>query len=111
MNAQSKMDNEAAFEADVEVHGLEHMHSRSSHRSTDKGHDTVKASLGGFESEREIYDEESPLLSPDRVGGSREASDDGADAPRGPQKWDAERDFAGLPWWKKPSVRKTPIDV
>ena len=103
------MDNEAAFEADVEVHGLEQMHSRSSHRSTDKGHDTVKASLGGFESEREIHNEESPLLSPNRVDGSREASSEGVNGPREPPRWDGERDFEGLPWWKKPSVRNPQI--
>lgn len=100
------MENEAAFEADTEVHGLEQMRSSSPYRSTQKGHDTVKASSGGFESEREIYNEESPLLSPNREDGSREASEDGAGGPSEPPKWDAERDFEGLPWWKKPSVRK-----
>ena len=100
------MENEAVFEADTEVHGREQMRSPSPYRSTQNGHHTVKASLGGFESEREVYSEESPLLSPNPQDGSREASEDGASEPWEPPKWDAEEDFKGLPWWKKPSVRK-----
>ena len=99
------MENEEAFEADAEVRGLEQMQLRSSNRSTQKGHDTVIAAYGGFESEREIHNEESPLLSPDRGGQGREAPENGADEIRESPKWEGDRDFEGQPWWNKPSVR------
>lgn len=99
------MENEEAFEADAEIHGLEQMRSRSSYRSMHKGHDTVIAASGGFESERDIQSEDSPLLPSNRGDGGREASEYGADETRGPPKWDGERDFEGRPWWNKPSVR------
>lgn len=98
------MENEEAFEADAEVDGLEQMRSRSAYRSTQKGHNTIKEALGGFESERDIHNEESPLLSPDRGNGGREASEQGAGETMGPPKGDGEGDFEGRPWWNKPSV-------
>ena len=98
------MDNEAAFEADAEVHGREQAHSPSPYLSTQKGHDIVKASEGGSQLERQIHNEETPLLSPNRGDGGREAAEAGAGEPRGPPKWDAEGEFEGLPWWNKPSV-------
>lgn len=101
----SEMENEEAFEAEAEIHGLEQMRSRSLHRSTQKGHDTLKATSGGFEPERDIHNEESPLLSPDRGDGGREASERGAGETREPPKWDGEGGFEGRPWWNKPSVR------
>ncbi len=99
------MENEEVFEADAEIRGLEQMRSRSSHRSTQKGHDAEIAALGGFESERETRNEESPLLSPDRGDQGREAPGNGADETRESPKWDGERDFEGQPWWNKPSVK------
>ena len=96
------MENEQAFEADAEIHGLEQVHSRSSPQSSREGRDTVKAAVGGFESERDSPDEESPLLSPDRGDGGGEH---GAGATRGSPKWDGEEDFEGRPWWNKPSAR------
>lgn len=104
------MENEEAFEADAEVDGLEQMRSRSAYRSTQKGHNTIKEVLGGFESERDIHNEESPLLSPDRGNGVREASEQGAGETMGPPKGDGEGDFEGRPWWNKPSVR-TPLSL
>ena len=99
------MENEEVFQADAELDGHEHMHSRSPHRSTQKGHDTVKAALGGLEADRDVHNEESPLLPSNRTDGGGEASEPGASETREPPKWDGERDFEGRPWWKKPSVR------
>lgn len=99
------MENEEVFEADAEADGLEQWRSRSAHRSTQKGYDTVKAAFGGFESERDMHDEESTLLSPDREFGGREASEHSAGEIRRSPKWDGEGDFEGRPWWNKPSVR------
>ena len=98
------MENEQVFEADAELHGIEYMRSRSSHATAQKSRSPVKATFHGIEIEANSPSEESPLLPPDhRDGGSGEASEDG-DAPA---KWNGERDFEGLPWWKKPSVSDT----
>lgn len=96
------MENEQAFQADVEVNALEHVYSRSSHRSTQKGQDTVKIASGVAENERDIHNnEDSPLLSNPEDG---EASEHGAGETRQPPKWDGEADFKGRPWWNMPSV-------
>ena len=94
------MENEEVFQADAEMNGLEHMYSRSSHRSENKGHNTVKVTPG-----RHTDGEESPLLSSSRGDEGEEASENGAGETRGPPKWDGEGDFEGRPWWNKPSVR------
>lgn len=99
------MENEEAFEADAEIRGLEQMRSHSSYRSTQKEHGAVRAATGGIESETDIHNEESLLLSPDGNDGGREASEHGAGETRGPPKWDGQGDFEGLSWWNKPSVR------
>lgn len=98
------MDNEEAFEADAEIHGLEQLRSRSLPPSTHKGHDTLKETSAGFEPERDIHNEESPLLSPNRGDGGREASEHGVGEISGPPKRDGEGDFEGRPWWNTPSV-------
>lgn len=96
------MENEQAFQADVEVNALEHVYSRSSHRSTQKGQDTVKIASGVAENERDIHNnEDSPLLSNPEDG---EASEHGAGETRQPPKWDGEADFKGRPWWNMPSI-------
>ena len=94
------MENEEVFQADAELDGLEHMHSRSLHPSENKRPDTLKVTLG-----RHTHDEESPLLSSDREDEGEEGSEYGAGEVRGPPKWDREGDFEGRPWWNKPSVR------
>ena len=95
------MENEEVFQADAELNGLEYTDSRSSRRSTQKGHDPVKAALGGLEAERDIHDEDTPLL----VSNREDSSQRGASETSGPPKWDREGDFEGRPWWNKPSVR------
>lgn len=99
------MENEEAFQADAELDGREHIHLRSSHRSSQKGHDTVKAALGDLEADSDIVHEESPLLPSIRADGGGEAFEHGASEPREPPKWEGQGDFEGRPWWKKPSVR------
>lgn len=94
------MENEEVFQADAEITGLQHIHSRSLHRSGNQGHDTGKVASGTY-----IHDEESPLLSSSRENEGEEASEHGAGETRGPPKWDGEADFEGRPWWNKPSVR------
>ena len=87
------MENEEVFQADAGINVL----SRLSHRSENKGHDTLNGSG------RHTHDEESPLLSSSRED---EGEDEhGASEVREPPKWYGERDFEGRPWWKKPSVR------
>ena len=98
------MENEEVFQADAELHGLAHMDLRSSYPTKQKGHDIAKAALRGIQVERDISSEESPLLSRNSEDRDREASEREI---RGPPKWDGERDFEGLSWWKKPSVRNS----
>ena len=100
------MENEEAFRANAELNGLERMYTRSSHRATNKGHGPVKATSGGSEIEREIPDEERPLISSDREDRVGEEPEHGAGETRGPPKWEGEADFEGRPWWNKPSVRE-----
>ena len=99
------MENEEPFEADAEIQGLEQMRARSSHRFTQKGHDTLVGASADFQPDRDINSEESPLLPPNYGHGGGEASEHSADEVRGPPTWDGERDFEGRPWWNKPSVR------
>lgn len=99
------MENEEVFQADAELDGLERMYTGSSHRATQKGHGTAKTALGSSESERDIHDEETPLISSSREDRGAEESENGAGETREPPKWDGERDFEGRPWWNKPSVR------
>ena len=94
------MENEEVFQADAEINGLEHIYSRSSHPSKNKGHEALRVTPG-----RHTHDEESPLLSSVREDGSGEAPEHGVGEIREPPKWDGEGDFEGRPWWNKPSVR------
>lgn len=71
----------------------------------EKGHGTAKAALGRSESDRDIHDEETPLISSNRENEGAEESEHGAGETREPPKWDGERDFEGRPWWNRPSVR------
>ena len=96
------MENEEVFEADAEINGLEHVRSRSSYRSTQKGHNRDGA---GLASERNNHDEETPLLSSDHE------SEDRPGETRRTLKWDGEGDFEGRPWWNKPSVRDSQSDM
>ena len=102
------MENEEVFEADAEINGLEQMRSRSSYRSTQKGHDTGEADLA---SERNTHDEETPLLSRDHEVEGRGASESSPGETRRTPKWDGEGDFEGRPWWNKPSVRNSQSDM
>lgn len=100
------MENDQAFEAEADIEALERVDSRLRQRSSHKGHDTLKAALGGFESEAERNDEHSPLLP--RVAGEDHDSDrtlgNDEEGRRGSPTWEGERDFEGRPWWNKPSV-------
>ena len=102
------MENEEAFEADAEINGLQQMRSRSTYRSTQKGHDTEEADLA---SERNPHDEETPLLSSDHEVEGTIASEDRPGVTRRTPKWDGEGDFEGRPWWNKPSVRYSQPDM
>jgi hypothetical protein len=59
--------------------------------------DQAGATSAGFENDHE----NAPLLSPtDRDYGSADSNDEGSSG----FEWPGEADFAGLPWWKRPSV-------
>lgn len=100
-----EMENEEVFRADAELDGFERMYTGSSRRAMQKGHGTAKAALGSSEPDRDIHDEETPLISSNREDGGAEESEHGAGETRETPKWDGERDFEGRPWWNKPSVR------
>jgi hypothetical protein len=59
--------------------------------------DQFGATSGGSENDHE----NAPLLSPtERDYGSADSNDGGSSG----FEWPGEADFAGLPWWKRPSV-------
>ena len=67
------------------------------------GRDAIKVAHGGIEV---MEDEETPLLSSDddaRLDTVRSIPEESNSRP--PPLWSGERDFDGLPWWKRPSVR------
>lgn len=100
------MENEQAFEAEVDVEAFEIVDSRSRQRSSHKGHDTLKAAFGSLGPEEDGNYEHTPLL-PRENGQNQEnprAAEDGNGPGRGPPTWDGEMDFEGRPWWNKPSV-------
>ena len=107
------MENDQAFEADADVNALERLNSRSHQRSSHKGQEALEAAFGRFTSRDDIDGEDTPLL---RRNDGEEAENDGPfehgeGNERGPPTWDGERDFEGLPWWNKPSVRKPALRI
>jgi len=98
------MENDQVFEAERDVDVLFKMRSQSSQHSKHDGRDALQAALGGFETQKAGRTETTPLLSQEARDPHETAGDEDAD-PRGPSKWSGERDFEGLHWWKKPSVR------
>ena len=69
------------------------------------GHDAVKVAYGAIEI---TEDEDTPLLSRSLNSAGRSISEEPNDRPP-PPLWSGERDFDGIPWWKRPSVRRNTI--
>lgn len=98
------MENNQAFEAEADIEALERVDRHLHQRSSRNGRNTMKAALGGFDTEGERNDENSPLLPPG-LAEDRESEGNGDGDRRDSPTWSGERDFEGHPWWNKPSVR------
>lgn len=91
------MENDQIFEADAAIESVDGV---SKDKRNDLGKNTMILSEGGidtsFRSGR--YTEDSLLL-----GDNRSESEVSTNEQRD-DEWAAESDFAGLPWWHRPSV-------
>lgn len=91
------MQNDQVFEAEADMENVER--NLDSLGQEELGKRSITIATGGIEAYRRESgsSEESPLLgegiSPD--------SNNGGDAS---EEWPGQKDFAGLPWWKIPSV-------
>lgn len=89
---------EADAEAEVWADARRHLRSRQSrHESHNK-----KPVSGAVD---HSVDEQAPLLL-DHPGKSSDATSDNGDEDDAPE-WSGARDFEGMPWWKRPSVKTT----
>ena len=100
------MENDEVFEADASMANKQS--TSSSRPPVEKrrgGKGDTASKYGAMESHKTFDEEDTPLL--ERLIDSQSdtaSSSDNDDESRPPPSWYGERDFEGLPWWKRPSV-------
>jgi hypothetical protein len=101
--------SDAAFVADADVdQALRSRQSQSKApvfrpRQSNTNNNKKKSRVRSPGGESDSDHEDAPLLSPtEQDYGSAHGSSDGNSSEL---EWAGEADFAGLPWWKRPSVR------
>ena len=94
------MENEQAFEVITNTESSTKLRSRPPHR----GHDMLKIATDGIETQRNSKDERTPLLAKARDDSEAENEGSNPYEENGENEWSGDKDFAGRPWWKRPSV-------
>lgn len=94
------MENEQVFEVVTNIESSTKLRSNPSRR----GHDMLKIAADGIEIQSNSNDERATLLA--RTRDVSEAENEGSNPheENGENEWSGDKDFAGRPWWKRPSV-------
>ena len=106
------MEINQAFEADAEIEAYDKSGGGDAHQR--KGPDALTAALGSTTPSIYYDCETDPLLqnrSDQEYGAARNSEDSSRKDPQRPPPgaWTGEADFAGRPWWRKPSVGSSEI--